>query len=163
MGLEVRKAPPGWEHPKNDEGKFVPLQDESYEDALNEWLDNHWLWMKGDHPDQLESESARECKYYAQWGGDPPGVDYYRLEHWSEDEATCFAAYETVSEGKPVTPFFPSKEELVEFLCTERDFWGQGPRTREAAQRFVDEGFAPTLIVSRSQGVMQGIDHIPEE
>jgi len=39
------------------------------------------------------------------WAGGPPDKEYYRPA-WTEEEATAFQMYETVSEGTPVSPFF---------------------------------------------------------
>lgn len=150
MGREIRRVPPNWEHPKNERG-YIPLYDESYLDAITEWIDSHQKWLKGEHKDQIGDSDMKRYKYYADWAGNPPDVDSYRPE-WKEDQATWFQVYETVSEGTPVTPPFATAEELVEYLATKGDFWdqqrGDGPWSRHAAQSFcLQGGYVPSAMI----------------
>src|SRR5579872_3685439 len=75
MGREIRRVPPGWEHPKETDPDdrrgmgYHPMHGENYEQALKEWVDNHNLWVDGEHPDQQEAGS--NVKYYAEWEGNP--------------------------------------------------------------------------------------------
>jgi len=121
MGREIRRVPKGWEHPKNDRG-FQPMYDEDYETAITQWIENHNLWLIGKHPDQKKYPDAAKCKYYAEWEGNAPEVEYYRPK-WKDEERTCFQVYETVSKGTPVTPVFESKEKLIEHLVEHGDDW----------------------------------------
>ena len=155
MGREVRRVPPHWEHPKRYDGRYQPLLDASYDARIEEWIAERALWKRGEHPDQRECPDDAAGKSYEQWAGDAPqSRDFvpYRPE-----EATWFQAYETVSEGTPISPPFPTAEALADWLATNKDFWGQGPRTRESAEAFVKMGWAPSFIIS-SRGLQQGID-----
>jgi hypothetical protein len=73
-------------------------------------------------------------------------------DHPQDKEATWFQAWETVTEGTPVTPPFATTDELVDYLATRGDFWdqerGDGPWDRKSAEEFVKAGWAPTLIVT---------------
>ena len=68
---------------------------------------------------------------------------------------TWYQMYETVSEGTPETPAFETKEELVDYLVEHGDFSYQrspeifGKPSREAAKAFVDQGYAPSMVMSR--------------
>lgn len=168
MGREIRRVPPNYQHPmrdcphspwaggcdtaKRNNGKcYQPLYDRDYESEMSEWIENHNLWLSGDHPCQSDPNypSASECKYYAQFEGNPPDVDYYPPK-WAENEATWFQLYETVSEGTPVSPPFATQDELIDYLQNHGDFWdqlrGEGPYSREAAERMVRGGWAPSGI-----------------
>lgn len=147
MGREIRKVPKGWEHPKNDDGNYKPMYDELYIDALNEWLTNHNLWLKGKHPDQ-----PREYKYYAEWDGDAPWVDYYRPSF--DLPADHFQIYETVSEGTPTSPVFASKDEMSIWLV------GEG-YSEEAAKGFCEMEWAPSMAIS--EGVIKMGIHSAED
>jgi hypothetical protein len=72
--------------------------------------------------------------------------------HPQDKEATWFQAWETVTEGTPVTPPFATTDESVDYLATRGDFWdqerGDGPWDRKSAEEFVKAGWAPTLIVT---------------
>lgn len=180
MGREIRMVPPNWEHPKKEflnhrfrmEERYQPMYNRSYTESMDEWIGEYQLWKDGKHPDQMDG-SAKECKRYAEWAGDPPDHEYYRPE-WSKEEMTWFQVYETVSEGTPVTPPFETKEELVEYLVANGDFWDQKrradgdtimgcvPWSREAAHRFVfGSGWAPSMIVANGK-VMSGVEGLAQ-
>lgn len=167
MGREIRRVPAHWQHPKRtkfnylkmqDEESFQPLYNESYISAVSEWIHNHLLWERGEHPDQ-QGKDRSEHRHYAQWGGGPPDVEYYRPE-WKPEEMMWYQVYETVSEGTPVTPPFETQAELIEYLVKHGDFWDQKrreegtalmacePWTRRQAESFVlGSGWAPSLVM----------------
>lgn len=168
MGRELRQVPPNWEHPKDDNGRYQPMYDRYYLDELNEWWENHLLWEKGEHPYQNDDKPSTE-RYYAEVEGNPPDIDYYRK--YTDDEATWFQLYETVSEGTPVTPPFPTKEDLVDYLVEYGDFWYQSDQerrspyqvgrikpTREQAKSLVETGFALSLVVQKTDNEVRMFD-----
>lgn len=162
MGREVRMVPPNWEHPKeeghNGEMHYVPMYDENYEDARREWLEKLAAHKPEEH-DGLD---------YWEWDGGPPDRQYYRT--WKDEEATWFQVWETVSEGTPVSPPFATKDELIEYLAKNGDWWDQkrcqGPPLPwvtgnssdpgwglEAATRFVNSGWAPSGVITNGKYV----------
>ncbi len=166
---------PNWEHPQEErpnyrtqrmEMRYVPLYDRSYREEMAEWIKNHLLWEKGEHPRQ-----DPECKFYAEYDGEAPRSYNYRPD-WKEEEATWFQVYETVSEGTPVTPPFATKEELVEYLVENGDFWDQdrrkrgntimpcAPWNRQQAEKFVfGVGWAPSMVMCNGV-IKSGVDAI---
>jgi hypothetical protein len=156
MGREIRKVPADWQHPRWTEddalrpsliGKFRPLFDEDYETAAEGWIVSFKLWCEGEHPDQ-----DPDTKYY--WEQDsPPNKESYRDRKWTQEEATHFVVYETVSEGTPVTPAFATAESLIEHLATKGCDWDSGPWDRGSAERFVKDGWAPSGIMRPGQGL----------
>lgn len=181
MGREIRRVPPNWEHPQKEEynsrkgryePQYQPLYDEPYSEAIAEWTKNHMLWVDGKHPDQLDGSGAG-YENYADWGGNAPDVKYYR-PNWKAEEMTWYQVYETVSEGTPVSPPFATKEELVEYLVANGDFWDQArrkegrgemncdPWSRKAAEQFVfGSGWAPSFI-SNADGIKSGVEAMAE-
>jgi hypothetical protein len=116
MSRQLRKVPEGWEHPKNDDGHYIPQFEKYYGDALEEWLYNHKLWELGTHPDLLEKpERKNEYPFYAMWNGNPPNDAYYRTVKYNTEELTHIQLYETVTEGTPDSPVFKASE--FEQLC----------------------------------------------
>lgn len=176
MGREIRRVPPNWKHPRRrcehspwsggcDEAKkhsglcYQPLIDSDAQSAFKEWSDEYAKWLAGEH-DRIREEYGEEeypkgepYRAFCKWHGMPPNPEYYRPD-WPEGAATWWQVYQTVSEGSPVTPPFATKEELIDYLATHGDFWdqqrGDGPWTREQAEKFVDRGHAMSLIVERS-------------
>ncbi len=171
MGRELRKVIKNWDHPKIEgrEDSYQPMFDQPYIERLSEWIDNHKLWEEGKHPDQ-----PSDYRYFAEWDGGPPDLEYYRPD-WREEDMTWFQVYETVSEGTPVTPPFETKEELVEYLVENGDFWDQSrrknphpyqmpcePWQRKHAENFVfGSGWAPSGIVANGK-VMSGVEGLSE-
>lgn len=142
MGREIRKVKKGWEHPKKDNGQYQPMYDEYYGDAIAEWFNEHNLWLAGNHPQQIEyPEYKTKYRFYADYGGDPPHMKYYRQEQWTEDEACCFQMYETVTEGTPVSPVFETLIELEDWIVTNLGY------SRHAAHAFCESGYAPSMIM----------------
>jgi hypothetical protein len=175
MGRELRRVPENWEHPKKSAGVYRPMYDESYIEALNEWIKSHNLWESGKHPDQIDG-SGKDCRHYANWAGDPPDVDYYRPD-WKEEEMSWYQVYETVSEGTPVSPPFKTQEELIDYLVENGDFWDQerrkdtrrsyfsmscDPWSRKQAESFVmGSGWAPSGIIKDGK-FMSGVQGLAE-
>lgn len=173
MGREIRRVPPNWEHPKTQrpnhlrgrmEECYQPMRDQDAESAWKSWQEEFSKWLGGEfdrvrrkNPD-YGYDAAQPYRAFCSWYGDPPDPEYYRPA-WKE-EATWFQVYETVSEGTPVTPPFATKEELVDYLVANGDFWDQsrraegrstmecGPWKRENAEKFVNAGFAPSMMVT---------------
>lgn len=151
---------------------YKPLHNRSYIEALNEWLKDHEAWERGDHESQIKyGYTKAEYPHYANYGGNAPSVEYYR-PNWKPEEMTWWQVYETVSEGTPVTPPFATREELVDYLMENGDFWDQkrradgdsimpcDPWTRKQAESFVfGSGWAPSLVFDNGQ-VMSGVEAV---
>ena len=146
MGREIRRVPPNWEHPRNEKGDYISMYDQDFESACKEWKRELVAWENGTHP---ERETSME---YWEYAGDPPDRDSYRPKF--TEEPTWYQVYETVSEGTPVTPPFPTVELLAEYLSQHGDFaYQEGYReispkpTYEQALKFIKQGFAPSMII----------------
>lgn len=169
MGREIRMVPPNFEHPQKEvwnnrnqlEKRFKPMFDETYKSACEEW--------KKEFLEFYESKENEEhdCEFW-DWNGGPPDKEYYRT--YEDSEATWFCAYETVSEGTPVTPPFATQEELAQYLAVNGDFWDQQRRREgdsimpcapwgiEAARKFVfGSGYMPSMIVTNGR-ILSGGD-----
>lgn len=162
MGREIRMVPPNWAHPKDERGHYVPMLDRSFADCFSEWLENFDRVRSG-NLDSIERECyAGEGKIpLVEWlldEGRPVDPKYYRP--WRDGEATWVQVWETVSEGTPVSPPFATKEELVDYLIANGDFWdqrrGNSGYTREQAESFVSAGWAPSMIVAGGR-ISEGI------
>lgn len=150
MGREIRRVPADWEHPRytkenapydNRIGEHIPMYDDDYDSACEKWYAEAASFTPKDY-----------AKYYHEYAGSPPDEESYRARKWTEEEATHWVVYQTVSEGTPVTPAFATKEELIEYLVKNGDFWdqkrGDGGWNRDSATRFVNNGWAPSFILT---------------
>lgn len=95
MGREVRSVPQGWEHPKNDAGRSIPLlPDFPYsEDEVHEGLADGWLT------------------------DNPPHYGCDLMPQWPEEKKTHYQMYETCSEGTPISPVMGTPEALAKWLA----------------------------------------------
>jgi hypothetical protein len=76
---------------------------------------------------------------------DPPKGDGWQL-------------WETVSEGSPVSPVFATADELAGWMSDpERgDHWVPG----DVARKFIDDGWAPTGVVTPARGYSSGVEAV---
>lgn len=168
MGREIRRVPPNWEHPRytkenarrdRDIGEYMPMYDETFEDAAAKWKAGYASWEAGTHESiEFYKERGRKIEY---WEYDsPPDRELYRPAF--TEEPTWFQVYQTVSEGSPVSPPFATREELVEYLVQYGDFWaqrrGEGGCSRKAAEAFVmEDGWVPSMVVENGK-ITSGIE-----
>src|SRR5579864_6349431 len=108
MGREIRRVPPGWEHPRDERGNYKPMFDRSLEEAAAEWKSGYGAW----------EPAAHEGQQYWEYAGNPPDPECYRPD-WPEETRTAWQVYETVSEGTPVSPVFLDQEEMVRWLIAQ--------------------------------------------
>ena len=103
-----------------------------------------------------DSSTQLRAAFLESMEGRAPDVNDY-VPDWAPTKATWFQVYETVSEGTPVSPPFATREELVEYLVKNGDFWaqyrGEGGYSRKAAEAFVKDEWAPSLVVQN--GIVQ--------
>lgn len=178
MGREIRKVPPNWSHPTcmrfgwglrlgwSTKLSYVPLYDQMHADALAEWEADKAKWEAGERPSYCSVETT-----FAEYHGEQPDPKHYRP--YTDDEATWFQMWETVSEGTPVSPPFSTLDELAGYLAEWGDFWDQSRAVekmpdreiehlllttdhkhefkagwgKEAADAFCKSGWAPSMVV----------------
>lgn len=68
--------------------------------------------------------------------------------------------WNTVTEGSPVTPVYPSAPDLALHLSLSGQGLLNGPMPYDAALRFVNEGWAPSMISTPEHGVEDGPEAI---
>ena len=145
MGLEARRVPPDFRHPKTIveglDGKrrevFAPCHDRKFSEASAEHAGNRERWIAGTHPDQ--ARHADTPKRYEDWAGPPPDPGTHLPETFDRRLATAWCLYENVTEGTPVTPIFKTRDELLNHMVTK----GAGPwgrMSREAAEAVLTTG-----------------------
>ena len=147
MGREIRMVPPGWEHPKDDKGKYISLMDQSFEDATKEWKKGYLNWEQGSHASDFEREfKEQECAEY--WEYDPP-PDREVCRPAFTEEPTHFQMYQTVSEGTPVSPVFATKKELHQWLT-------QNGYSEFYTKALMEYGSASSIYVHNEWSAIEG-------
>ncbi len=144
MGREIRRVPSGWEHPRDEQGAYKPMLDQTFNDAIEEWMEEYRLWKEGKHPGQSEHPDIVEKYTYWEYAGKPPDPDYQRPAF--DQEPTHYQIYQTVSEGTPTSPVFASLDDMKRWLIAEGF-------SEYAATSFVESGWAPSMVFSPDSGV----------
>ena len=179
MGRELRMVPANWDHPKterpNGELRFQPMHDSRFEDAAAEWKAELQKWDAGERPSYYTIDEDNPNPEYWEYNGNPPDRKYFRP--WKDEEATWFQVWETVSEGTPVSPPFATREELIDYLVANGDFWDQSrrasgrqmygmscdPWSREQAEAFVNgPGWAPSFVADAG-GFRSGVEALADQ
>jgi hypothetical protein len=114
MGREIRRVPPNWEHPKDEDGDYLPLFDKDFVTACQEWAKEVEQYAEGKHKYQEYSptwEDFLEDRH-------APDLETHRLRRWKPEEATHYQVYETVTEGTPVSPVL-SRAEMYQWLLND--------------------------------------------
>lgn len=146
MGREIRMVPRKWKHPIDEEGNYIPMHDQTFEDAAKEWKEGYAKWEKGVHEDQKKGH-GKDLEYW-EWDGPPPDRERYRPAFKSP--ADHFQIYQTVSEGTPVSPVFATKDNIIEWLVAKG-------YSEKAAETFAKDGFAPSATFSPKEGFRKDI------
>lgn len=132
MGIEIRRVPADWQHPKED-GDYIPLLDgNELNDALEHWDHCNTLWSQGKRHDTsglglpagwnyyfweraapvIDIEPENRRFNYAEWAGPRPEPKDYT--DFGGRPCTHFQAYENISEGTPRGPVCATEREALE-------------------------------------------------
>jgi len=87
IGREIRRVPPGWEHPRDEQGRHIPLFDPT-----------------ADPHEQIDEEPLGATDRLPAMPRSAP------------EEATCYQVYEDATEGTPVSPVFDSLDGVRDWL-----------------------------------------------
>ena len=139
MSREIREVPPDWQHPEDENGKYISVFDRTFQDAETEWLQNAQLWEKQQHPHQLDSPNyTTHVTDYSHWDERPTDPSRYRPAHL--ESPSCYQVYETVTGGTPVSPVFQTLRELAEYLVSS------GAADTQQAEAFIKEAWVPSSL-----------------
>ena len=119
--------------------------------------DHHYAAMRALLKQSGVSATCPACKgeggFEAYPGQDAEREAWYDAPH-EPPKGEGWQVWETVSDGSPVTPVFPTAQALAEHLASPasgRAFGVNGPaRSVEVALAFVQAGWAPTFALARA-------------
>lgn len=167
MGRKIRMVPPGWEHPKDEKGNYIPLLKGSYAQAAAEWDEGWAHWQRGEVEDysakdgaskwKPKPDSATDCARYTDYSGSRPSPDDYMPE-FPEGTATMLMMYEDTSEGTPISPAFATPEELARWLAdTGASAFGGMTATYEQWLATCNGAWAPSMVME-GRKMMSGVE-----
>ncbi|MBU3625913.1 hypothetical protein ICN48_06655 [Polynucleobacter sp. JS-Safj-400b-B2] len=143
MGREVRRVKKDWQHPKDRDGRYLPLYDGAeFSERAARWDEGAQKWAEGLRLDPqgnwISLTEDQRGKPYSSWDGERPDPkDYMPL--WSDNERTYLMMYENTSEGTPISPAFATAEELACWFDQRRK---AGVRLRQADMHGADMLFS---------------------
>lgn len=151
MGRQLRKVASNWQHPKNENGHYIPLIEHSFSKSLEEWNEGKKQWglgfrknwfAKEDEPKWVEKDSEQSNMSWEEWTSSEPVVEYYMPE-WTDEEKTHIQLYENTSEGTPISPVFKSDEieKLCEYAAENCSTFSDYKATKEEWQSMLDKDF----------------------
>lgn len=152
MGRELRQVPEGWVHPRREDGRYQPMYNQYYGDALNEWMKENELWNNGTHPDLLRDPELKDkYPFYAMYYGNPPEVEFYQIRKYTKEELTHIQLYETTSEGTPISPVFHKEDfdKLCEYAANNCTTFASYKATKEKWEEMLADG-TNVLIKNKS-------------
>lgn len=100
----------------------------------------------------VDPETWGRCPVCKGEGRDPAVKEAY--DAWKETpvpEGPGWQLWETVSEGSPISPVFPTREAFVEYLMSKGS-------TRSAAEAFTESGWTPSAVAIPGKGFVTGIE-----
>lgn len=157
MSREIRRVPLDWIHPSDEDGKHLPMFDQDYESARDEWLIALQSWLDGTHEDLTDDPTRKDRMDYWEWDGGPPDRDYYRPKF--EADPIGYQVYEDVSEGTPTSPVFETLEEMKTWLLNEG-------YSEHATDMFIESGWAPSMVFTSDRGMsgigIHSLDHLDQ-
>jgi hypothetical protein len=142
---EVRRVPPGWEHPKDERDRFQPMYDEPFVPVMQEWIAEFQAALRDGAADYNGDRISMET-----WLDDspPPDPKYYRPD-WPEESRTMLMMYECTSEGTPISPAFETPEALARWLTdTGASAFASLTMTYEQWLAVCLGGYCPPVVMS---------------
>jgi hypothetical protein len=144
-------VPVNWQHPKDENGDYIPLLRQEFQHAHYEWWQGFQKWKLGLVKGYGKEPWVQQGDYYSgmrysDHAGPPPSPDGH-MPSWATEEATHFMMYENTSEGTPISPAFATGEELAHWLAdTGASAWADMAATYEQWLATIKAGSAPSAV-----------------
>ncbi len=146
MGRQLRKVAANWQHPKKENGNYIPLLDGKFSERLAKWEEENAQWEKGFRDDWNGGWKQREADElnmtFAEWDGEKPVKEDYMPE-WKDEELTHIQLYENTSEGTPISPVYLATEieKLCEYAAENCSTFADFKASKEEWQSMLDKDF----------------------
>jgi hypothetical protein len=100
----------------------------------------------------IDPKGWGQCPVCKGEGMDPAIMEAHNAwEEYEPPEGPGYQLWETVSEGSPISPVFPTRETFIEYLTSKGS-------TRSAAECFTESGWTPSAVVVPGKGFVSGIE-----
>ncbi|WBU27560.1 hypothetical protein OOZ54_12730 [Rhodopseudomonas palustris] len=154
MSREVRRVPATWAHPRDRQGRFIPLRGDNYAAAAAAWDEGARQWAAGmvatndsrpGAPAWRPRDGFTVSRSYEDFAGLRPIAAAF-MPDWQPEERTHWQMYESSSHGTPLSPPLPSTAELASWLADHHASIGPG-LTASAAEwlKLIEHGYGVTF------------------
>ena len=151
MGRQLRKVAANWQHPKDENGNYVPLLDGKFSEKVAEWEEGKKQWDLGFRENWFPKEGEPKWKpktkdeqnmTWEEWTSDKPIIEDYMPE-WEDKELTHIQLYENTTEGTPISPVFLESEieKLCAYAAENCSTFADYKATKEEWQSMLDKDF----------------------
>ncbi len=159
MGRKVRMVPADWQHPKRENGNYIPLLGGSYSKDAADWIEGDRQWRLGFRAkavhhddgtwhDEWVPKDAEHDYPYTEWAGEPPCEEAY-MPDWPDERRTHLQMYEDTSEGTPISPVMETPEELARWLAANgASAFGSQTATYEQWLATIKRGWACSAVMT---------------
>lgn len=168
MGREVRRVPADWQHPKDKDGRYIPLHGRSYAKDAADWDEEYEQWQKGFRRSFADGEKWKPKEgdeigmAFSEWTGHRPSPTEY-MPDWPEEQRTHLMMYEDTSEGTPISPAFKTPEELARWLADHKaSAFGNSTATYEQWLATIGDGYAIGMVYDNAKGLRSGVEFAGE-
>lgn len=166
MSRELRKVPANWEHPRDDQGEFIPLLGGSFKKEAAEWDEAAKQWAGGfcrNFKDEWRPKKADETGTYEEWEG-PRHEEHEYMPDWPEAERTHYQMYETTTDGIPISPVMETPEALAHWLADN----GASASADQTASydhwlAMIKKGRSPTFVTEPGKSLVSGVEFVSKE
>lgn len=168
MSREVRRVSADWQHPKNEDGNYIPLYDGGgFAEADADWNTGFEKWRQGlcrsygsGETWEPIPEKYRYMRFTEYHGGRPSPDDY--MPDWPAEQRTHLMMYESTSEGTPISPAFETPEELARWLAdTDASSFAGMTATYEQWLGMARGGWAPSAVMTGGR-MVSGVEAMAE-
>jgi hypothetical protein len=120
---------------------------------------NCWVVVKARCAREGTEVGCGECEGTGQlWRDDEHKAAHEAWEPTDPPTGDGWQLWETVSEGSPISPVFGTADGLAQWMADPER--GRNWVPLPAAQRFVAEGWAPSLVATPGAGVVSGVEWV---
>jgi len=105
----------------------------------------------------MDKASAEGLQAAIDWYGQAPDQNDY-MPDWPADECTHLMMYEDTTEGTPISPAFPTPEELAKWLAdTGASAFGSDTATYEQWLSTCKAGWVVGAVFDSANGLRSGV------
>lgn len=104
-------------------------------------------------------EDCDLCRHYAKLVNIPLSKHECPIIKVEPPAGSGYQIWETVTEGSPISPVFEKPEDLAQWMV-DNDTSITSGATHEQWMKFIDDGWAPSMTFTPTQGLLSGVESI---